>query len=172
MSFVRIAAGAALVFALASPAIAAGTLVITTSDKCEIALKLRPDLAPKHVAQMTKLAKEGFFDGIVFHRVIPGFMAQTGDPTGTGSGGSEEPDLKAEFSKERFVRGTVGMARTADPDSANSQFFIMFDDGAFLEGKYTVWAEAKDEASLKCLDRVKAGEPPQNPDKILKMEAR
>lgn len=111
----------------------------TTKGTVEIAL--RPDLAPKHVAQITKLAKSGFYDGIVFHRVIEGFMAQTGDPTGTGAGGSNEPDLPAEFSAEPFDRGVVGMARTQDPNSANSQFFIMFQEGHFLNNQYTVFGK-------------------------------
>src|SRR5439155_8169141 len=115
------------------------TLVITTSDKCKITIGLRPDLAPKHVAQIKKLARAGFYDGIIFHRVIDGFMAQTGDPTGTGMGASKEPNIEAEFSKAHFARGTVGMARSQDANSANSQFFICFDDARFLDGKYTVW---------------------------------
>jgi cyclophilin family peptidyl-prolyl cis-trans isomerase len=116
------------------------TMVITTSDGCKITAGLRPDLAPKHVAQIKKLVRSGFYDGIIFHRVIEGFMAQTGDPTGTGTGGSKEPDLPAEFSKAHFDRGTLGMARAQDPNSANSQFFIMFADGGFLDGQYTVFS--------------------------------
>ena len=106
-----------------------------------VVIQLRPDLAPKHVARIKELARAGFYDGIIFHRVIDGFMAQTGDPTGTGSGGSDKPDLPAEFSKQPFERGTVGMARTSDPNSANSQFFIMFAPGPFLNGQYTVWGQ-------------------------------
>ena len=147
------------------------TLVIELKSG-RVLIKLRPDLAPKHVQRVKQLAKEGFYNCLKFHRVIAGFMAQTGDPTGTGTGGSNEPDLPAEFTKEHYARGTVGMARSSDPDSANSQFFIMFADGDSLDGQYTVWAEAKDEASLKCLDQVEPGEPPANPDKIVKMEAR
>src|SRR3954447_20603912 len=105
------------------------TIVLKTSGQCDVTIKLRPDLAPKHVAQIKKLTRQGFYDGIIFHRVIEGFMAQTGDPTGTGMGGSKEPDVAAEFSKAHFARGTVGMARSQDPNSANSQFFIMFADG-------------------------------------------
>jgi cyclophilin family peptidyl-prolyl cis-trans isomerase len=133
-----------------------------------VVIKLRPDLAPNHVAQIKKLTREGFYDGIVFHRVIDGFMAQTGDPTGTGMGGSKEADLKAEFSKQPFVRGTLGMARSQNPDSANSQFFIMFDDGGFLNGQYTVWGEVVD--GMKFVDKIAKGEPPANPDKIVKMQ--
>ena len=175
MSMIRIAAAAAVLLGLAQPAAAAGdTMVLTTNDNCDIVMSLRPDLAPNHVAQMVKLTQAGFFNGVVFHRVIDGFMAQTGDPTGTGTGGSKEPDLKAEFSKAHYARGTVGMARSQDPNSANSQFFIMLADGGFLDGQYTVWAEVKenDEKSLACLDQVAKGEPPPAPDKIVKMEVR
>src|SRR5678816_2663298 len=119
-----------------------------------VTIELRPDLAPLHVQRIKELTREGFYDGVVFHRVIDGFMAQTGDPTGTGTGGSEEPDLKAEFSKEHFARGTVGMARSSDPDSANSQFFIMFADGGFLDGNYTVFGKVDDEGMF-CVDRLK-----------------
>jgi cyclophilin family peptidyl-prolyl cis-trans isomerase len=133
-----------------------------------VVIKLRPDLAPKHVAQIKKLTRQGFYNGQIFHRVIDGFMAQTGDPTGTGSGGSSLPDLAAEFSKAHFARGTLGMARTQDPDSANSQFFIMFGDGAFLDGQYTVWGEVA--SGMEFVDKVQKGEPPANPDKIIKMQ--
>ncbi|WP_244540279.1 peptidylprolyl isomerase [Kaistia soli] len=133
-----------------------------------VVIQLRPDLAPAHVAQIKKLTREGFYNGIVFHRVIDGFMAQTGDPTGTGTGGSNEPDLKAEFSKEHFKRGTLGMARAQDPDSANSQFFIMFADGGFLDGQYTVFGEVV--SGMEFVDKIKKGEPPANPDKIIKMQ--
>ncbi len=153
---------------LVTPALAAEKLTIETSDGCAFDIKLRADLAPKHVAQIAKLASAGFYDGIVFHRVIDGFMAQTGDPTGTGSGGSTEPDLPAEFSNAHYARGTVGMARTADPNSANSQFFIMFDEGGFLDGQYTVWGEV-DEAGMACVDKIERGEPPANPDKMVKV---
>ena len=154
--------------ALAAPALAADTMTVATSKNCSFVIKLRPDLAPNHVAQITKLAGSGFYDGIVFHRVIDGFMAQTGDPTGTGMGGSEEPDIKAEFSKEHFGRGTVGMARSNDPDSANSQFFIMFADGGFLDGNYTVLGKVDDEGMF-CVDRLERGEPPATPDKMVKV---
>ena len=153
---------------LATPALAAEKLKIETSKGCSFEITLRPDLAPNHVKQITKLAKAGFYDGIVFHRVIDGFMAQTGDPTGSGMGGSEEPDLKAEFTPEPYKRGTVGMARSSDPNSGNSQFFIMFADGDSLNGKYTVWGQV-DEAGMACVDKIERGEPPANPDKMVKV---
>jgi peptidylprolyl isomerase len=144
------------------------TIVLKTSGQCDVTIKLRPDLAPKHVAQIKKLTRQGFYDGIVFHRVIEGFMAQTGDPTGTGMGGSKEPDIAAEFSNAHFGRGTVGMARSQDPNSANSQFFIMFADGGFLDGQYTVWGEVVN--GMDCVDRIARGEPPAQPDKIVSMK--
>ena len=153
---------------MAAPALAAEKMIVETSDKCSFTITLRPDLAPNHVAQVSKLAAAGFYNGIVFHRVIDGFMAQTGDPTGTGMGGSEEPDIKAEFSKEHFSRGTVGMARSNDPDSANSQFFIMFADGGFLDGNYTVLGKVDDQGMF-CVDRLERGEPPATPDKMVKV---
>ena len=153
---------------LASPALAAEKMTVETSKGCSFDITLRADLAPKHVAQITKLAKDGFYNGIVFHRVIEGFMAQTGDPTGTGMGGSNEPDIQAEFTKEHFARGTVGMARSSDPNSGNSQFFIMFADGGFLDGQYTVWGQV-DEAGMACVDKIERGEPPANPDKMTKV---
>jgi peptidylprolyl isomerase len=160
---------AALAFAApAAPALAADSLVVETSKSCAFTIKLRPDVAPKHVAQIAKLAAAGFYNGIVFHRVIPGFMAQTGDPTGTGMGGSNEPNIAAEFSKEHFTRGTVGMARSSDPDSANSQFFVMFADGGFLDNQYTVWGNV-DEDGMKCVDQINKGEPPATPDKMTKV---
>lgn len=135
----------------------------------KVLIKLRPDLAPKHVERVKTLAKEGFFDGIKFHRVIKGFMAQTGDPTGTGMGGSNHPDLPAEFSQEPFKRGTVGAARTADPNSANSQFFICFDDTgcASLTGQYTVWGEVIE--GMENVDQIAPGEPPPIPDIMQKV---
>ena len=134
-----------------------------------VTILLRPDLAPKHVERVKKLTREGFYDGIVFHRVIPGFMAQTGDPTGTGTGGSSYPDLPAEFSnKATFERGTIGAARSSDPNSANSQFFIDFAPAPFLNGKYTIWGQVID--GMDAVDKIKAGEPPSNPDKIVKMQ--
>lgn len=156
-------------FLLAAPAMAAEKITIETSDKCSFTITLRPDLAPNHVAQVSKLAAAGFYDGIVFHRVIDGFMAQTGDPTGTGTGGSEEPDIKAEFSAESFVRGVVGMARGPHSvDSGNSQFFIMFGPKPGLDGQYTIWGQVDDEGMF-CVDRIERGEPPENPDKMVKV---
>jgi peptidylprolyl isomerase len=153
----------------AAPAFAAApTLHVEISKGCSFDIATRPDLAPKHVAQIVKLAKSGFYNGVIFHRVIDGFMAQTGDPTGTGMGGSKEPDLQAEFSKEHYSRGTVGMARAQDPNSANSQFFIMFADGGFLDGQYTVWGKV-DESGMACVDKIAKGEPPANPDKMVKV---
>jgi peptidylprolyl isomerase len=142
------------------------TLILELKDG-RVVIQLRPDLAPKHVAQIKKLARAHFYDGIIFHRVIEGFMAQTGDPTGTGMGGSEEPDLPAEFSAEPFVRGTLGMARTNDPNSANSQFFITFADASFLNGQYTVWGQVVE--GMEFVDKIARGEPPANPDKIISL---
>lgn len=143
------------------------TLVIETT-KGPVRIKLRPDLAPKHVAQIKQLAKQGFYDGINFHRVIAGFMAQTGDPTGTGTGGSKLPDLPAEFSREPFKRGSVGAARTSNPNSANSQFFICFGDGCRqLTGQYTLWGEVID--GMDNVDKIARGEPPPQPDKMQKV---
>ena len=133
-----------------------------------VTILLRPDLAPKHVERVKQLTREGFYNGIVFHRVIPGFMAQTGDPTGTGTGGSSYPDLPAEFSnKATFERGTIGAARSNDPNSANSQFFIDFAPASFLNGKYTIWGQVID--GMGAVDKIAPGEPPSNPDKIVKM---
>ena len=144
------------------------TLTLDTGDgeNKDVVIKLRPDLAPGHVERITELAGEGFYDGVVFHRVIPGFMAQGGDPTGTGMGGSEKPDLKAEFNAEPHTRGTCSMARTQVPDSANSQFFICFDDAEFLDGQYTVWGQV--ESGMEHVDALPKGEPPANPGKIVK----
>ena len=136
-------------------------------DSGTVTIELLPDVAPGHVERIKKLTREGFFDGIVFHRVIEGFMAQTGDPTGTGLGGSEYPDLKAEFSDENFGRGVVGMARAASPDSANSQFFICFTDCSFLNGQYTVFGKVTD--GMEFIDAVNRGEPPAEPSKIARM---
>ena len=133
-----------------------------------VVIRLRPDLAPQHVERIKTLAREHFYDGVVFHRVIPGFMAQTGDPTGTGTGGSTKGKIKAEFSKEPFERGTVGMARTMDPNSADSQFFICFAPAPFLDGKYTVWGEVV--SGMEFVDAIAKGEPPAKPDKIIKMQ--
>ena len=145
------------------------TLTLKTGD---VTVALRPDLAPMHVARIKELANQGFYDGVAFHRVIPGFMAQTGDPTGTGSGGSKLPNLKAEFSPERHVRGTLSMARTGDPNSANSQFFICFADAPWLDRKYTVFGKVA--SGMEHIDAVKKGGQHNNgaisgePDRILK----
>ena len=137
-----------------------------TLDTGDVTIKLRPDLAPGHVARITELANEGFYDGVVFHRVIPGFMAQGGDPTGTGMSGSKLPDLKAEFSRESHKRGVCSMARTNQPNTANSQFFICLDDATFLDGQYTVWGEVT--SGMDAVDALPKGEPPRNPGKIVK----
>ena len=144
----------------------ADRLTLTLSSGGDVVIRLRPDLAPNHVERVTELANSGFYDDVVFHRVIPGFMAQGGDPTGTGMHGSDLPDLKAEFSDAPHVRGAVSMARTPDPDSANSQFFIVFDDATFLDGQYTVWGEV--ESGMEHVDALPVGEPPANPGKIVK----
>jgi peptidylprolyl isomerase len=132
-----------------------------------VTIELRPDLAPGHVARIKELARSGFYDGTPFHRVIEGFMAQGGDPTGTGTGGSKKPDLKAEFSREPHVRGVCSMARSNDPNSANSQFFICFGDARFLDGKYTVWGKVT--SGMELVDAIKRGEPVRDPDRIVKM---
>ena len=141
-------------------------LTLSLSTGGDVVIKLRPDLAPEHVKRITGLASQGFYDGVLFHRVIPGFMAQTGDPTGTGMGGSELPDLKAEFNKAPHNRGAVSMARKGHPDSANCQFFICTDDSNFLDGQYTVWGEV--ESGMEHVDALPKGEPPANPGKIVK----
>ena len=163
-----IAASVAALFS--TSAMAASALKVDTSKNCSFTIQLFNTLAPKHVAQITKLASSGFYNGIVFHRVIPGFMAQTGDPTGTGAGGSKEPNLPAEFTPTHFKRGTVGMARTQDPNSANSQFFVMFNEipGNSLDGQYTVFGEVNEEG-MKCVDQIAKGEPPASPDKMTKV---
>jgi peptidyl-prolyl cis-trans isomerase B (cyclophilin B) len=138
-------------------------LVLDTS-KGEVTIQLRPDLAPNHVERIKTLVSEGFYDGVVFHRVIEGFMAQGGDPTGTGMGGSKLPDLKQEFSNEPHVRGVCSMARSANPDSANSQFFICFGDARFLDGQYTVWGQVTE--GMEVVDQFARGEPVRNPDQI------
>jgi peptidylprolyl isomerase len=146
------------------------TVFLDTKDG-RVVIRLRPDLAPKHVAQIKTLVKEGFYDGIVFHRVIEGFMAQTGDPTGTGTGGSKLPNIPAEFTSTPFRRGTVGMARSQSPNSANSQFFICFADARFLDNNYTVFGEVV--AGMEFVDKIKKGAGQsgmvQNPDKIVRM---
>ena len=136
-------------------------------EKGRVTIELLPKLAPGHVARIKELAREKFYDGVVFHRVIDGFMAQGGDPTGTGMGGSKKPDLKAEFSKEPHVRGICSMARSSSPNSANSQFFICFGDAGFLNNQYTVWGKVTE--GMELVDKLKRGEPVKNPDKIVTM---
>ena len=143
------------------------TLLLETS-KGSVKIELRPDLAPGHVERIKELAREGFYDGIIFHRVIDGFMAQVGCPQGTGMGGSSKPDLKAEFNAEPHVRGTCSMARTSAPHSANSQFFICFDDARFLDRLYTVWGQVTE--GMDVVDQLAKGEPPRNPDQIVSMK--
>ncbi|QCI68720.1 peptidylprolyl isomerase [Phreatobacter stygius] len=140
------------------------TMILETT-KGRVIIAMRPDLAPGHVDHIKKLVKEGFYDGIVFHRVIDGFMAQTGCPNGTGTGGSRYPDLKAEFNAEPHVRGITSMARAQNPNSANSQFFIVFDDARFLDKQYTVWGKVVD--GMDNVDTIKRGEPVRDPDKIV-----
>ena len=142
------------------------TLVLNLDSGGDVVIRLRPDLAPGHVARIRELTEQGFYDGVVFHRVIDGFMAQGGDPTGSGGGGSPLPNLKAEFSEAPHVRGTASMARAQSPDSANSQFFICFDDCRFLDGQYTVWGEVVE--GMEHVDALPKGEPPRTPGKIVK----
>ncbi len=177
MAFKRLIIALGLAAALCGAVMAApqdlkDTIYLDTKDG-RITIQLRPDLAPKHVAQIETLTKRGFYNGIVFHRVIDGFMAQTGDPTGTGMGKSDLPNIKAEFSSEPFTRGTVGMARAQDPDSANSQFFITFADAPFLNNKYTVVGKVV--SGMDVVDKIKKGSKADNgavtdPDKIIKMQ--
>ena len=145
-------------------------LTFTLSSGGDVVIKLRPDLAPGHVQRITELAKSGFYDGVAFHRVIPGFMAQGGDPTGTGTSGSDLPNLKAEFSSEPHVRGTCSMARTSDPNSANSQFFIMFAPAPSLDNQYTIWGRVV--AGMEAVDKIKRGSGNngmvQNPDRVIR----
>ena len=145
------------------------TLVLNLDSGGDVVIRLRPDLAPQHVDRIRELASEGFYDNVVFHRVIDGFMAQGGDPTGTGMGGSGQK-LKAEFSQAKHVRGTASMARAQDPNSANSQFFICFDDCGFLDGQYTVWGEVVE--GMEYVDNLPKGEPPRAPGKIVKASLR
>ena len=164
-------AGTAVALALATTATTAeadpeNTLFLEL-ESGRVVIELLPDVAPNHVARIKELAREEFYDGIVFHRVIPGFMAQTGDPTGTGRGGSTKPNLGAEFSSEPFERGTIGMARTMDPNSANSQWFIAFQPTPHLNGQYTVWGRVVEGMDL--VDGIAAGEPPRNPDHIVSL---
>ena len=143
------------------------TLVLETT-KGRVVIEMRPDLAPKHVEQIKTLARKGFYNGVAFHRVIEGFMAQTGCPQGTGTGGSDLPDLQAEFNAEPHVRGVVSMARTNYPHSANSQFFICFDDAGFLDKQYTVWGKVVE--GMENVDKIKRGEPVRDPDRIVTMK--
>ncbi|WGJ15533.1 peptidylprolyl isomerase [Methylocapsa sp. D3K7] len=143
---------------------AGNTLTLETTQG-PVVIALRPDLAPAHIAHIKKLTEEKFYDGVVFHRVIEGFMAQTGCPHGTGTGGSKYPNLKAEFSSEPHVRGTCSMARAQDPNSANSQFFICFGDARFLDKQYTVWGKVT--SGMENVDKIKRGEPVRDPDKII-----
>lgn len=165
-------ASLATVPALAQPAADPQNIVFLDTKDGRVTIRLRPDLAPKHAEQIRTLVKRGFYDGIVFHRVIGGFMAQTGDPKGNGTGGSDLPDIPAEFSPEPFRRGTVGMARSQSPNSANSQFFICFGETASLNGSYTVVGEVT--SGMDIVDRIKKGDPARNgsvtnPDKIVRM---
>ncbi len=150
------------------------TLVLTldtgNDQGGDVVIRLRPDLAPEHVERIRELAEEEFYDGVVFHRVIDGFMAQGGDPTGSGMGGSDKPDLPAEFSREPHVRGVCSMARSQNPNSANSQFFICFDDARFLDGQYTVWGEVAE--GMEHVDALPKGEPPAKPGRIVKARLR
>ena len=156
----------ALAVAQKAPVNPADTLVLVLSGG-KVTIQLRPDLAPNHVARVKQLAKDGFYKGLKWHRVIDGFMAQSGDPTGTGRSGSKYGPLKAEFTPEIYRRGTIGAARTGDPDSANSQFFICFDDDGCrgLTGKYTVWGQVVE--GMEAVDGIKRGEPPVTPDTII-----
>ncbi|WEX07444.1 peptidylprolyl isomerase [Chelativorans sp. AA-79] len=142
--------------------------VVVETTKGNVVIELLPDVAPAHVARIKELAREGFYDGVVFHRVIDGFMAQTGDPTGTGMGGSEKPDLKAEFSNMSHVRGTCSMARSQNPNSANSQFFICFEDAPWLNRQYSVWGQVIE--GMENIDKIKRGEPVRDPDSIVSMK--
>lgn len=150
-----------------SVAEAKGGIMLLELKSGIVKIRLREDIAPGHVERIKQLAAEKFYDGVIFHRVIEGFMAQTGDPTGTGMGGSDYPDLKAEFSDEPFLRGMIGMARAQHPDSANSQFFICFEDSEFLNRQYTIWGEVIE--GMEYIDAIERGEPPENPDRIVSM---
>lgn len=167
----QIAFVALAMIGLMRPAFAASdpenTIYLDLKDG-RVVIELLPKLAPEHVARIKELTRKGFYDGIVFHRVIAGFMAQTGDPTGTGSGGSPLPDLKSEFNDETFWRGTLGMARSSDPDSANSQFFICLDTADYLDGEYTLFGRVTE--GMEFVDNIAKGEPPVNPDKIIRMQ--
>jgi len=160
-----------LMWTLSAPAQAAGdpenTLFLDLGYG-RVVIELRPDLAPKHVKRIKSLVREGFYDGHIFHRVIAGFMAQTGDPTGTGTGGSIYPDLRQEFNNEPFERGSLGMARSQHPDSANSQFFICFETASHLNNQYTNWGKVVE--GMDFVDQIQIGSPPQNPDKIVRVQ--
>jgi peptidylprolyl isomerase len=143
------------------------TLTIDLSTGGKVVIEMFPDVAPKHVARVRELARAGFYDGIVFHRVIPGFMAQTGDPTGSGSGGSGKGNVMAEFNKKPFERGTVGAARTMNPNSADSQFFICLAPAPHLNGQYTVWGQVTE--GMEAVDGIAVGEPPASPTKMVKV---
>jgi peptidylprolyl isomerase len=142
----------------------AENILVLETSKGPVTIAMRPDLAPRHVARIKELVRGGFYDGLVFHRVIDGFMAQTGCPSGSGTGGSGQK-LKAEFSKEKHVRGTVSMARSQSPDSGDSQFFICFEDSKWLDGQYTVWGKVS--AGMENVDKIKRGEPVRDPDSII-----
>lgn len=165
-----IAVMTAVTFGSALAADPENTLILETTAGGPITIELANDVAPKHAERIKMLARKGFYDGLVFHRVIDGFMAQTGDPTGTGTSGSDEPDIAAEFSQKDYLRGTVGMARKSDPNSANSQFFICFDDTgcSSLKGQYTVIGQVT--SGMENVDKIQRGEPPANPDKITTMK--
>ncbi|MDA9747972.1 MAG: peptidylprolyl isomerase [Thermodesulfobacteriota bacterium] len=143
--------------------------IIIELETGNVKIKLRPDLAPNHVKRIVELSEEGFYDGVVFHRVIPDFMAQTGDPTGTGTGSSDKPNLKQEFSNEKHTRGVASMARSSDPNSANSQFFICYNDASWLDGQYTIWGEVVE--GMEFVDSLKKGTDQsgivENPDKMI-----
>lgn len=178
MNFARIRAALAVaLFFFAAPAFAQASdpenTLIMQLESGTVTIALRPDIAPNHVERLKTLARQGFYDGVVFHRVIAGFMAQTGDPTGTGSGGSDLPDLNAEFSDVPFTRGVIGMARTNDPNSANSQFFIMYGDAPSLNGQYTVLGQVVE--GMDAVDAIKKGPEANNgmvdsPDHIISMK--
>lgn len=157
--------GALFVMTTSNAAQAGEKLILTLSTGGDVVIDLKPEIAPKHVERITTLAKDGFYDGIVFHRVIKDFMAQTGDPTGTGMGGSDLPDLEAEFNDTHHGRGAVSMARTNDPNTANSQFFICFKDCGFLNKQYTVWGQVVE--GMEYVDALPVGEPPAEPGKIV-----
>lgn len=168
--FAVVAVLAGMSFTALRAADSANTLYLDLKSG-RVVIELRPDIAPKHVERVKKLVSEKFYDGLAFHRVLTGFMAQTGDPTGTGTGGSKYPDLPAEFSKTSFKRGAIGAARTSDPNSANSQFFIVFEDAPHLDGQYTIWGQVVE--GMENVDKIKKGAPGSgqvfNPDKIVKM---